>query len=303
MGRRRLALTGAVLALLAATPASAQNVSYAGLTYQDLLRRPTPAPSAHIPYGPERLQFVELWLPKGPGPFPVAIMLHGGCWRADLPGLELMNLAAADLARRGVAVWNIEYRRVGEAGGGYPGTYADVAKAVDLLPTEASKYGLKLDRIVAIGHSAGGHLALWAAARRRLPATSPLKTGNPLKIDAVVTLGGFSDLKRQHDAIASPCGRGVVEAMTGQPGPGRPDVFADTSPAALLPIGARQILVHGAWDPISPPTIDLAYAGQASRLGDRIERRIKPQAGHFELIAPPEPAWTSTAELVVRLLK
>ncbi len=289
--------------LAAGPPASPQVAVAGGLTYQDLLRRPTPRPSAHITYGPARSQFVELWLPKGPGPFPVAIMLHGGCWRADLPGLELMNLAAADLARRGVAIWNIEYRRVDEPGGGYPGTFRDVATAVDLLRDEAPKYGLRLGRIVAIGHSAGGHLALWAAARGRLPQASALKTPSPLKIDAVVTLGGFSDLKAQHAVIVASCGRGLIEALTGAATADRPDVYADTSPAALLPIGARQFLIHGAWDTISPPTIDLAYARDAGRAGDQVQRRIISQAGHFDLIAPPETAWQTSAALVIQQLR
>ncbi len=293
----RLALALISFLLLSAGPAAAD-----GLTYQDLLKRPTLKPAAHIPYGPAPSQFVELWLPKGTGPFPVAVMLHGGCWRSDLPGVELMNLAAADLARRGVAVWNVEYRRVGEAGGGYPGTFTDVATAVDLLRTAAPKYGLRLDRVVAVGHSAGGHLALWAAARPRLPQSSPLRTADPLKIDAVVSLGGFSDLKGQHDAIESPCGHGVIEALTGPPGPGRPNVYADTSPEALLPLGVRQVLVHGKWDDISPPTIDLAYAAEAARTGDVVQRRLASDAGHFELIAPPEIAWAASAAQIVQLL-
>ena len=233
----------------------------------------------------------------------MAIVIHGGCWRADLPGLELMNPAAPDLRRRGIAVWNVEYRRIGQPGGGYPGTYRDIATAVDLLGAEAPRRGLKLDHVVAIGHSAGGHLALWAAARRRIASSSPLHADDPLPIQAVISLGGFSDLRRQRASIASPCGKGVVEAMTGTPSAGHPDVYADTSPAALLPLGVRQVLIHGANDTISPPTVELSYREAAVRAGDKVEARTIAGAGHFELIAPGEPAWSVAAGLAGALTK
>ena len=298
--RRARAWTVPALAALTLVFASA---AWAALTYAELLKRPTAAPTAHIPYGPAPQQFVELWLPDGPGPFPVAIVIHGGCWRGDLPGLELMNPAAQDLRRRGIAVWNVEYRRVGQPGGGYPGTYRDIAAAVDLLGAEAPQRRLKLDHVVAIGHSAGGHLALWAAGRRRIAPSSPLHSGAPLPIPAVISLGGFSDLRHQRAAIASPCGKGVVEVMTGAPSAGRPDVYADTSPAALLPLGVRQVLIHGANDTISPPTVELSYREAAAAAGDKVEARTIADAGHFELIAPGEPAWSTAAGLAGSLTK
>jgi acetyl esterase/lipase len=292
----------AAAALVGALPPGLERAR-AELSYQDLLKRPAPRPDARIRYGGAPSQFADLWLPPGPGPHPVAIVIHGGCWRASLPGVELMNLAAADLRRRGIAVWNIEYRRVDEPGGGYPGTFADVAQAVDLLKGTSAQYGLSLDHVVAIGHSAGGHLALWAAARGRLPRSSPLWAPEPLRIEAVVTLGGLGDLEGKHDAIASACGRGVVERLIGPPGPARPDPYADTAPAELLPLGARQVLVHGGLDTISPPVIDLRYAELAARRGDSVERRTIQNAGHFELIAPGEQAWSQTALLVQSLTR
>jgi acetyl esterase/lipase len=275
----------------------------AAITYQELLARPAQKPDVRIPYGPSPSQFVELWLPKSAGPYPVAILLHGGCWRSDLPGLELMNLAAGDLRRRGFAVWNIEYRRVDEPGGAYPGAFADVASAVDLLRTAAPGYRLDLGRLVAVGHSAGGHLALWAAARPRLPRSSPLWSADPLRIPAVISLGGFSDLKAQKAQISSACGRGVVERLTGEAEPGRTAPYADTSPADLLPLGVRQVLVHATLDPISPPPIDLDYGDRARRLGDPVDRRLATDAGHFELITPGEPAWAQTARIVEDLTR
>jgi len=273
----------------------------AALSYQDLLKRPAGKPDTRIAYGPAPSQFVELWLPSGPGPFPVAVLIHGGCWRTDLPGIELVDGAAQDLRKRGIAVWDIEYRRVGEPGGGYPGTYQDIAAAVDLLRSDGPRYRLKLERVVAVGHSAGGHLALWAAARRRLAPSSPLYVADPLPIAAVVSLGGFSDLERQGRAIASPCGKGIVNAIVGAPSAARPDVYSDTSPVALLPLGVRQVLIHGALDTISPPVVELRYREQAAAAGDRVEARTIAGAGHFELISPGEPAWLTAAGLVQAL--
>jgi acetyl esterase/lipase len=131
-----------------------------------------------IAYGKDPSQFGELWLPAQPGKAPVVVMIHGGCW-LDSYGLDLMNGLAGDLRERGVAVWNIEYRRLGQPGGGYPGTFQDVAAAVDALRGLAARYPLDLGHMAAVGHSADGHLALWAAARRRLPAASPLRAPDP----------------------------------------------------------------------------------------------------------------------------
>ena len=121
-----------------------------------------------LKYGPEDLQFGDLYLPNQQGSHPVVILIHGGYWRARY-GLDLMNDLAVDLAKRGYAAWNIEYRRVGNPGGGWPGTFQDVALATDYLRKLAPSYTLDLTKVVPIGHSAGGHLAFWLAARPRIP--------------------------------------------------------------------------------------------------------------------------------------
>ena len=123
-------------------------------------------------YGPGTDRFGELWRPAGDGPWPVVALLHGGFWRARRT-LELMRPLAADLAGRGFAAWNLEYRRVGQPGGGWPGTFQDVAAGLDHLAELAGREPLDLDRLVVAGHSAGGHLALWSAARPGLPAGAP----------------------------------------------------------------------------------------------------------------------------------
>src|SRR5258705_9819055 len=139
------------------------------------MKRASPPPAAAFPYGSAPSQVAELFLPKGKGPYPVVVLLHGGCFLQQFEGFPQTSGLAADLAGRGYAVWNVEYRKLGEAGAGYPGTFQDVATAVDRLRAEAPKHDLDLKRVIAIGHSAGGHLALWAASRGRLPAASPLR--------------------------------------------------------------------------------------------------------------------------------
>lgn len=256
-------------------------------------------PDARVPYGPEPSQFAELWTPPGAGPHPVVIMLHGGCWQAAY-GLDLMNAAADDLRRRGYAVWNVEYRRLGEPGAGYPGTFQDVAAAVEALRAQAGPRRLDLDRLVAVGHSAGGHLALWAAARPALPAGSPLTTADPLPIPAVLSLGGVGDLEAAaaDSAFSGACGRETIARLVGAAE--RADPFADTSPVRLAMPGVRQVMLHGALEQIAPPALGRAY--MAVKGGQDVDVIVPPNAGHFEVITPGAPAWNAVVAQIARLV-
>src|SRR6185312_13631529 len=167
-----------LIAVLTSSPAFAQTLMH----WPDLLGRPMPSTALHYTYGNGAHQFAELWQPQGAGPFPVVVMLHGGCWRSRVANLTIMNYLAEDLRQHGVAVWNVEYRGEDEDGGGYPGTFLDVARGTDALRNVAAEHHLRLSRIVAFGHSAGGHLAAWIAARSRLPRNSPLFIADPLPI-------------------------------------------------------------------------------------------------------------------------
>lgn len=263
----------------------------APIGYLDLLARERLPADLRIAYGADPLQFGELWLPKGEGPHPVVVLIHGGCWRADLPGLELMDYAAADLRAAGRAVWNIEYRRIGHAGGGYPGSFQDVADSLDHLRALAGPHQLDLDRVVVSGHSAGGHLAVWALGRPRLAATSPLHAAEPLKLRGAVALAGIIDLEAYHADGPDACGGpSVIDALIGAPGR-LGDVYADTSPPRLLPIGARQVIVSGDLDPIVPSRFGQAYGAAATEAGDAATVIDLPASGHFELIDPTAAAW------------
>jgi acetyl esterase/lipase len=286
----RLMLTvGGLLALLfiIATP------SHAVMDWPDLLSRPHPQPSKRIAYGGDPLQYADLWLPKGPGPFPTVLMIHGGCWLSDVAKADIMDYAAGALRDRGIAVWNIDYRGVDRPGGGYPGTFADVAAAADALAANAPRYHLSLDRLTAFGHSAGGHLALWAAARANLPRTSSLWRPNPLRIATVISTGGLPDLEANRE-LSGCGGPALMDALTGLSHRDPAGAYRDTSPAHMLPIPARLILVAGALDPISPPrlTQDFAHKAGAAKL------LIIPGEGHVELISPGSGAWQAELGLI-----
>jgi acetyl esterase/lipase len=295
-----MSLGASLVALACATAAAIAGP----ISFTDLLARPRSAATERVPYGNAPSQFADLWLPNGSGSHPVVVMVHGGCWRADLPGLELMAYAAEDLRQHGVAVWNVEYRRIGEPGAGYPGSFEDIANAVDWLRKLADAKRLDLRNVVAVGHSAGGHLALWAAARRRLPKASPLYHNNPLPIKAVVSLAGIGDLSDYRAEGPPACGGPrVIDLLDGTANRGPWDVFKDTSPAEMLPIGVPQAIVSGALDPIVPAAFGRAYAEEAIAAGDPVQEITIGDAGHFDLIDPQSSAFEQVRSIIARFQK
>jgi acetyl esterase/lipase len=296
--RRTMRIAG-LIAVIAAAPASAAPISFT-----DLLARPRPAATERVRYGDAPSQFADLWLPAGKGPYPVVAMLHGGCWRADLPGVELMAYAAEDLRQRGMAVWTIEYRRIGETGGGFSGSFDDTGLALDHLRKLAKAKNLDLKNVIALGHSAGGHLALWAAARSRLPKASPLHHDNPLPIKAVVSLAGIADLARYRAEGPPACGGPqVIDLLVGSKTRNPFDVFNDTSPAELLPLHVPQAIISGTLDPIVPASFGHAYAAKASAAGDKVQEMMLDGAGHFELIDPQSAAFDKIRAVVAQFIK
>jgi acetyl esterase/lipase len=152
-----------------------------------------------VEYGPDPNQFGELRIPAGRGPHPVVVLIHGGCFKAAYASLRDLAPMGDALKAQGIATWNVEYRRLGQPGGGWPGTHQDVGRAVDQLRALAETYRLDLNRVVIVGHSAGGHLAMWAASRSRIPTSSALYANDPLKVRGVVDLAGPVDLSANID--------------------------------------------------------------------------------------------------------
>jgi acetyl esterase/lipase len=261
------------------------------MTLKDYMALDGPPPNAHLAYGSAPSQYVELFLPAGSGPFPVVLLVHGGCWLTEFQGITQMRNLAGALKAQGIATWNVEYRRVDEDGGGYPGTYQDVAAALDLLVTQAAAHHLDTHRLVAVGHSAGGHLVQWLAGRTVLPPFSPLYQAHAFPVKQVIALGSLGDLRSLADSLKSTCG---IEApqLVGLPSAGRPDVYSDTSPAELMPNGSTTVLINGALDTISPPQTAADYAARALKAGDKVSTLVLPQASHFDEVAASSPAWT-----------
>ena len=265
-----------------------------------------------LAYGPEYLQFGELYLPGEPGPHPTIILIHGGYWRARY-GLDLMTGLAEDLAARGYAAWNIEYRRVGDPGGGWPGTLLDVALAADYLRILATTYALDLQRVVSIGHSAGGHLALWLAARPRIAHNSPLagshitppgsdnnETAAPLALAGAISLAGVVDLEMAWRLNLS---NGAVVDLLGGGFTDVPERYAAASPAAMLPLGVPQVLIHGTNDASVPLQVSQAYVAAARAINDPVTYIELKGVDHFDVIDPHTTAWAFTVEALQNLLE
>ena len=277
------------------------------LTWDDLSSRAKPAPDATIAYGEDNMQKVDVWLPATPRakrkPFPTVLMVHGGCWTTSIADRSLMNWIADDLRKSGIAVWNIDYRGVDRSGGGYPGTFLDAGKAADALATHAERYRLDSKHVVAVGHSAGGHLALWLAGRGKLPQDSALRMAQPLRIAHAISLGGLPDLEATAASPDNGCGTEVVADLVGKPAAARPDVYRDTSVPRLLPIGVAQDLVNGAEDRIIPVRLGTGYVAQATTAGDRAALHVIAATGHVELVAPESAAWAETKRLIAAAFK
>ena len=234
-------------------------------------------------YGDDPSQLGELFLPDRGGPHAVAVVIHGGYWKARYDR-SLMSGLCENLVNRGIAAWNLEYRRVGN-GGGWPETFADVASGFDLLADLAGS--LDLGRVGAIGHSAGGHLALWSASRATLSGDAPGAAPRVLP-RAVVSQAGVADLRLA--AVMSPSDEPTRAFLGGSPDD-LPERYALASPRERLPLGVEQLVLHGEDDETVPLEISRSYAAAAEALGDPCELRVLSSTGHFEHIDASTDAW------------
>jgi acetyl esterase/lipase len=269
----------------------------------DILTRPARPPDLAIRYGADPDQVADLRLPAVPATghasAPLVVLLHGGFWRAAYDRAHTGPLAAA-LAAEGFVVCTPEYRRVGLPGGGWPGTFDDVAAAVDVLPglaLEATGGRADPGRLVLAGHSAGGHLALWAASRHMLPPGAPW-SAPASRSRGVVGLAAISDLISGYRLGLS---HGAVAELLGGGPDAQPSRYALTNPAGLLPTGLPVRLVHGCADDTVPCEMSLDYAVRAQAAGDDVRCAALPGAGHYELIDPLSAAWPAVAAAFLAL--
>jgi acetyl esterase/lipase len=256
------------------------------MTSADLDRLTAPPPDARIVFGDDPLQFGELRLPDGPGPHPVAIVIHGGCWRAQYDMTHIGTIAEA-LAAEGIATWVLEYRRVGNPGGGWPGTFQDIADGADHLSELADDFPLDLDRVIAIGHSAGGHLALWLAARAHIAADEPLYDPDPIAVGAVLALAPAPDLAFLHEQEV--CGH-VIDGLMGGSPEQYPARYRAGSPGEHVPLGVPQRLVIGRYDDAWAP-VGRRYFEVAESSGDDVRIIDANESGHFDMIDPATSTW------------
>lgn len=235
-----------------------------------------------VPYGNEESQFGEITTPAKAGPHPVVVLVHGGFWKAMFAA-DLMEPLRDDLVQRGYAVWNIEYRRVGEPGGGWPGTLDDVAAAVDHLAVMASEYDLDLDQVAVVGHSAGGQLAIWTAGRIALADDAP--GANPVVQPAVVV--GQAPILDLVNGANDGVGNGDIQRFLGGEPDEVPERYEIASAGCNCTVDTRFYLTHGTND----VNVPLAYGNLDSMDAAQF---IYEGADHFDVIDPTHQSWLDT---------
>ena len=267
-----------------------------------------PLPADHrIHYGPGEYQFGDLRMPVGAakGPVPLAIFVHGGWWKSAYDLTYGGHLCAA-LKSAGVATWSIEYRRVGSTGGGWPTTFQDVAAGCDYVATLAKSYPLDLGKTMAMGHSAGGHLAFWLGGRHHVPEASPIHgPQTKIALRGVIALAGAVDLRLTCDLsgyFTFAHDKHEVYALMG----GSPAEFDERyragNPGDLLPLGVPQVLIQGSDDDQIPPELPRRWEEMARRQGDTVTVMMLPSADHFDVVDPQSKAWATVQAAVLKMV-
>jgi acetyl esterase/lipase len=253
---------------------------------EDILTLPAPPADARISYGTANQQFGDLRLPPGKGLHPVVINIHGGFWRNKYDLAHAGHLCAA-LTAKGLATWNLEYRRVGDEGGGWPGTFRDIVDGYRFVGQISAKYSLDKSRVLIMGHSAGGHLALCLA-------------GHEPSIRRVISLAGVIDLQQAWDRHLS---NNAVADFLGGPPQQVAEHYQEADPMRLDIRDAEQWLVHGTVDDVVPVDFSRNYYEYKKKRGENVYFVEIENAGHFEMIDPRSPAWGKIEETVIKSLK
>ena len=237
------------------------------------------------------------------GPHPVVVLVHGGCWKASYATLRDLGPIGDALKAEGIASWNIEYRRLPQSGSGWPGTYRDVGHALDYLRALAPTYALDLERIVVLGHSAGGHLAMWVATRPQIAKDSALFLANPLPVRGVMNLAGTIDMADNIAHMDAACRDSTVLAFLGGLPEAVPERYREVSAINRLPLGIPQVLVWGALENFIPASVVEKYVRAAQQAGDDVRLLVLPGVGHFEIASPESASWSSVRSAIRSLLE
>ena len=265
------------------------------MTSSDVLTRAAPPPDLVVSYGSGDDHVADVRLPhvvspSRPRPARLVLFLHGGFWRATYDRAHTRPLASA-LAAAGFAVCAPEFRRTGQPGGGWPGTFDDIAAAVDALPAVVRETAgadvISSEPPILAGHSAGGHLALWAAGRHMISPDAPWHVARP-RVAGVVALAAVSDLIAAHSLRL---GHGAVVPLLGGGRDDYPERYWVADPVRLLPLGCPIRMVHGTADDAVPCSMSASFLRRARAAGDDVSLGELPGAGHFDVIDPLSGAW------------
>ena len=294
-----MGLSGALIAIVFGTWTPASAVRQQPIGPNEVNALPSKPADARVAYGPAPEQFGDLRLPAGRGPFPLAIVIHGGCFLSKVATLQNTSPMADALRDASLATWNIEYRRIGDAGGGWPGTYQDVGLAADHVRTLATKYPIDANRTIAVGHSAGAVLAIWLGAREKVPAASPLYVRDPLRLRNVVGIGADGDLPPIAPALEKLCGSTAADVFFERPL--SPERLAQANPADMLPFAVPQLLISGSLDPFEPRSQKSAYMARIRKAGGKVDELTIDKVGHFEVVAPNSTVWPAVRDAILRV--
>ena len=263
----------------------------------DVLTRPAPVADHRIFYGEGPCQFGELWIPRteeGASGSPLVVFFHGGWWKSKYD-LEYAGHLCAALKSMRIAVWSVEYRRVGETGGGWPMTFEDAAAGLEFVATLAQSYSIDLERVIAMGHSAGGHLAFWSAGKGRIEAAGEMKlAASRIKLVGAIALAGAVDLRMTMELAGEDVfahDRDEISALMGGTAEVVPERYGRGNPGDLLPFGVPQILIQGTEDDQIPPGLPARWARAAGEAGDDVTVKMIPGADHMDVVDPESKAW------------